>query len=112
MDTKNNKQFTTIFEFVKWGIVVWLLWPLLSFQAEKMPLWRMVFGVMLAVIFLGKMFYDFVLDNFKQKKEHYTITDLLMLVGFVALVAIIVGGVILIIGVFLATQIREAGEPS
>ena len=68
----------------------------------------MVFGVLLAVIFLGKMFYDFILDNFKQRKEHYTIVDLLMLVGFIAIIAVLIGGAILMLGLYVTSQMQEA----
>lgn len=96
-----------IFAIVKWGIALWLLWPLLLFQAGKMSLWRMVLGIMLIVIYVGKMFYDFVLDNFKARKERYTIVDLLLLVGFIAFVALIIGGTILLVGFYIVRQLQE-----
>ncbi|MBN1480430.1 hypothetical protein EH223_20445 [candidate division KSB1 bacterium] len=108
MTDRVKKLFSVIFEIVKWGIVLWLLWPLLSFQAERMSLWRVVLGVMLIVIYVGKMFYDFILGNFKRQKERYTVADLLLLVGAIAIIAIIIGGTILLVGFYVVTQLQEA----
>ena len=108
MSQKINKSFNYFLEIAKWGIVVWLLWPMLTFQAERMSVWRLVFGVMMAVIFVGKMFYDFILDNFKARRERYTIVDLLLLVGFIAIVAVLIGGTIVLVGLYLVTQMQEA----
>jgi uncharacterized membrane protein YcjF (UPF0283 family) len=105
---KKNKTLQHVLGIAKWVIVVWLLWPLLTLQAEKMSLWRMMLGIMLVVIYVGKMFYDFILDHFKQKKERYTVTDLLMLVVFIAIIAIIIGGTILLVGMLVMKQMQEA----
>ncbi|MBN1465209.1 hypothetical protein JXA02_05565 [candidate division KSB1 bacterium] len=104
---KKNKSFTYLFEIGKWAILVWLLWPLLTLQAAKMSLWRVVLGVLLAVIYFGKLFYDIVLDNFKQKKERYSVVDLLMLVAFIAVVALLIGGAVLLIGLYVMKQVQE-----
>ncbi len=107
-----NKSKTTLsailFEIAKWGVTVFLLWPLLSFQAQKMPLWRMVAGVMLLVINLGKIFYDIFLDNFKQKRERYSLIDLLMLILGVAAVAALIGGVVLLTALYISTRLQDA----
>jgi hypothetical protein len=107
MSKRQNRSFAFLFEVGKWGIVVWLLWPLLTFQAEKMSLWRLLLGIALAVIYIGKLFYDVLLDNFRQRKEQYTFKDLLTLIGFIVLIAILIGGAVLIIGFFVMTQLQE-----
>ena len=104
MNKAKNTISTIIFEFAKWGLVVYLLWPLLSFQAQRMPLWRMVIGIMLLVISLGKIFYDIFLDNYNQKKEQYELRDLLLFIFGVTIVAVIIGGVIMLIGLYVAQQ--------
>jgi predicted histidine transporter YuiF (NhaC family) len=101
---KKQTLTTIIFEIAKWGLAILLLWPLLSFDAERMPLWRMVFGVMLLVINFGKIFYDIFLDSFKAKKEQYAWTDLIMLILGVTVMAVIIGGAVLIIGLYVAQQ--------
>lgn len=111
MISRTKNTFLSIVELLKWGVVVWLLWPLLSFQTDKMTLWRMVLGVLLTVLFLGKMFYDFIIDNFKQRKERYTFTDFLLLAGFIAGIAVLIGGGILVIGLYISGQIRESTLP-
>ncbi len=111
MISRTKNAFATIVEFLKWAVVIWLMWPLLSFQSDKMTLWRMVLGVLLAVLFLGKMFYDFIIDNFKQRKERYTVVDFLILVGFIAGIAVLVGGGMLVFGLYLSGQIRESAAP-
>mgnify|MGYP006281297465 FL=1 len=107
MSQRKNRSFAILVEIGKWGIVVLLLWPLITFQAEKMSLWRLLLGIVLAVIYIGKLFYDILLDNFRQRKEQYTLKDLLTLVGFIVLVAILIGGAIVIIGFFIMTQLQE-----
>ena len=73
-----------------------------------MPLWRMVAGVMLLVINLGKIFYDIFLDNFKQKRERYSLIDLLMLILGVAAVAALIGGVVLLTALYISTRLQDA----
>ena len=107
MSKPKNKPLSYFLEIAKWLIPIWALWPLLTFQAEKMTLWRMMLGVLFTVIYLGKMFYDLLLDNFKQRKERYTIVDLLMLVGFITIVAVLIGGAILVVGMYVTTQFQE-----
>ena len=46
-------------------------------------------------------------DNFKQKKERYSFLDLLMLVGFIAIIALLIGGAILVVGFYVMTQMQE-----
>ena len=107
MSKQKNNLPSIIYEIGKWAIVVVLLWPLLTFHAEKMSLWRLLLGIALAVIYVGKLFYDVILDNFRQRKEQYKLTDLLLLIGFIVLVAIIIGGTIFIIAFYIMTQLRE-----
>jgi hypothetical protein len=109
MPAHNKSSILSFFDILKWGVVIWLMWPLLSFQMEKMTLWRMVFGVMFAVLFLGKMLYDALVDNFKQRKEHYTVIDFLVLVGFIAAIAVLIAGAILGIGLYVTSQFQESG---
>ncbi len=104
MNNRKIKLSAIIIEIAKWGLAVFLLWPLLTFQAQRMPLWRMVVGVMLLVLNMGKIFYDVFLDNFKQKKEQYALSDLLMLIFGVTIIAVIIGGVIVLVGLYVAQQ--------
>lgn len=112
MTKVGNKFLSYAFEAAKWGIVVWLLWPLLSFQGAKMPLWRMMAGVMLIVIYLGKTFYDIIINNFKQRKESYTVLDLLRLAGAIAIIAVIIGGAVVLIGFYVMTQYQQGTDPA
>ena len=104
MNNRKIKLSAIFIEIAKWGLAVFLLWPLLTFQAQRMPLWRMVVGVMLLVLNMGKIFYDVFLDNFKQKKEQYALSDLLMLIFGVTIIAVIIGGVIVLVGLYVAQQ--------
>jgi len=104
LNNSKSKLSTILVEIVKWGLAVFLLWPLLSMQAQRMPLWRMVLGVMLLVINIGKIFYDVFLDNFKQKKEQYALRDLFMLILGVTIMAVIIGGAVMLIGLYVAQQ--------
>ena len=110
MTNQTRKTLGYVFEIGKWAVVVALLWPMLTFQAERMSIWRMVLGILLLVIFIGKMFYDVIIDNYKQRKEHYTLLDLLLLVGAVTLIAIIIGGTLFLIGFYLIQQLGEANQ--
>ncbi len=104
MSFKKQTLTTIIFEIAKWGLAILLLWPLLSFDAQRMPLWRMVLGVMLLVINFGKIFYDIFLDSFKAKKKQYAWTDLFMLILGVTAMAVIIGGAVLLIGLYVMQQ--------
>ena len=101
MTNQTRKILAFVFEIGKWAVVVALLWPMISFQAERMSVWRMVLGILLLVIFIGKMFYDIIIDNYKRRKEQYTVLDLLLLVGAVSL---------FLIGFYLIQQLGEANQ--
>ena len=108
MKPQHRNRFAYLFEIGKWALVVFLLSPLITFQAERMSLWRMMLGILLLVVFIGKMFYDFIIDNYKQRKESYRFWDLLILVGAITLIAVIIGGVLLFVGIYLVQQFSEA----
>lgn len=100
---------TLIVEIVKWGAVIWLFWPLFSFQSERIAVWRMVCGVLLIVVYLGKMFYDVIINALQRQKERYTLGDFLGLVVTITLIAVIVGGVLVLLALYLINQM-QSGE--
>lgn len=88
----------TALEIGKWGMILWLLSPLRQASAGPILFGRVALGILLFIIFAGKLFYDAVLEGYLRKRRTSAREDLLSLVGIVLVVALVVGLVIFLVG--------------
>ncbi len=97
MNKRLKRRTGWILEILEWTLIIWLLLPLS--QALERPIYfpRILLGILLFVIFTGKMFYDAVI---KPPKENKT-KDLLSLLGAVVIMAVIVLAAVGFIGVLI-----------
>ncbi len=106
MENRVKKWFYRLLEFLKWAVIIWLLWPL-SQSLEKPPSFpRIMLGILLFVIFAGKQFYDSVLSSSYENKTR----DLLSLLGTVIVLAIIVLAAVAFLGLLIYRTISRDVE--
>lgn len=107
---KIKQACAIVWEVSKWALVVWLLLPLRNSMTEHVNFNRIILGILLFVIFGGKVFYDTVLDSFKKRPERKPIVDLVVMVASIAVIALIVGISIVFIGYFIFTGMQDSGD--
>jgi uncharacterized membrane protein len=107
------KEWRTIVpEIGKWLLVVWLLWPLGRPVPGKFTVLRIVLGVCLFVIFAGKVLYDVIIMDYVRQKRTSVKRDIFTLVAMVAIIALLVGLVLVLFGLFIAKWSASANPPS
>ncbi|MDZ7317057.1 MAG: hypothetical protein ONB24_13130 [candidate division KSB1 bacterium] len=109
MKSRPNSGFSLFLQIFQWGIAVWLLWPLFVLQADRMPLWRMMTGILLVVIGVGRLFYDSIFDFYKKRKEQQPLVALLSLIVTITLIAALVGGLLLLFVVYAVSRLNQSG---
>jgi len=77
-------------EILKWGLVVWLLWPLQNALSERVSFTRIAFGILLLVLFTGKLLYDTLLDPLLTGRRRESKLDWVTVIVVVLLLALVV----------------------
>jgi hypothetical protein len=103
-----KKVLLAIWEIVKWLFVIWLLLPIRKTAAEGIYFPRIVFGILLFVLFGGKIFYDSIFESYKKSPQKKPIIDVLGMIGIITVIAIIVGATMVFIGYFIYTGFEQA----
>lgn len=96
-----------LLEFVKWGTIIWLLLPLLEFETRKIREIRVFLGILLFIIFSGKMLYDLIIEGLIKRKNRSMGRDLLSMIGIVLFIALFASLLIGILGFLLAYYIQS-----
>jgi len=99
------------FEVLKWAFVLWLLWPVRNAVETTVDLSRIVLGVLLFIIFTGKIFYDTIIIGILRRRRVSAAEDILTLIGIVLVLAIIVGLLIFFAG-YLFLKVIEVSRSS
>ena len=108
MDKSSDKKlFRALVEIGKWALVFWLLLPIRGSLEARVDFSRVMLGVLLAILFIGKRLYDTVIDGFKKNRERSDIVDFLATVAIVILVALLVGAVLVFGGLFVFYSFQE-----
>jgi hypothetical protein len=98
-------------EFAKWILVIWLLFPITMVQEKVISFPRIMAGIMLFVVFSGKMFYDIMLKKRNRDNERSNAADLLAMIGMVVVISTIVGLFIVMIGFLVVSGMQQATAP-
>ncbi len=98
-------------EIAKWSLVLWLLYPLIWAQEKYVSFPRIMAGILLFVVFSGKMLYDMMISKRNHHQERSNAADLLATLAMVVVAALIVGLFVVIIGFALFGQMQEATAP-
>jgi len=100
-----------IVEAAKWGLVVYLLLPLHKAMSEQVNFTRIVIGILLFVVFSGKLFYDVILQKKRERVERSAAADLLSTIAIAVAIALVVGLVVLSIGMAVLSLMQQSTQP-
>jgi hypothetical protein len=95
----------------KWLLVAWLLYPLRGRMRLPIDFTRSALGILLFVIFAGKMFYDSVIWKQVTGRSRGTAADLLSLAAMVLIIAMLLAVTIFFIGLYIANLLRGEMRP-
>ena len=98
----------TLLEVGKWALIIWLIWPLREASSGPIMFGRVALGILLFVIFAGKLFYDTVIHDIIRQKRTTAKQDVVTLIGMVVGVAVIVGLVIAFVGFLIIEYLEMA----
>jgi hypothetical protein len=98
-------------EFAKWILVIWLLFPITMVQEKVISFPRIMAGIMLFIVFSGKMLYDIMLKKRNRDNERSNTADLLAMIGTVVVISAIVGLFIVMIGFLVVSGMQQATAP-
>ena len=110
MNRQRKKWIAAAVEIAHWGAIVLLLLPLFTVQSGRMPLWRMMLGVLLLVLAVGRLFYDYVLDIYKKQAQRSPLRSLAAMVLTITLIAVLIGGLLLMFAFYAVSQLQQGGE--
>ena len=101
----------TVLEVAKWALVLWLLWPIRQHAGGSTAFTRVVIGVVLFIIFAGKLFYDTVIMGMIQQRRTSVKQDVVTLIGMTLVAAVLVGLLLFFLGFFVIELIRMSSSP-
>mgnify|MGYP006307720431 CR=1 FL=1 len=104
----NSKIKAVFAEILKWGIVIFGLWPVMfSDLPRRSDLPLVLLGVVALVIIIGKMFYDALMDRSRDRSNNW---DLLRVLGVVILIAVLIGGAMLFLIHYISLSMQNMNE--
>ena len=106
-----QKIFRYVLEIGRWVVVVYLLYPLRRRMYFPLEFVRSALGILLLVLFSGKLLYDRVLWKSWVNPSRDLGRDLLTTAISIALVGLVVAAAIFFIGLYLANLLQEMGDP-
>jgi hypothetical protein len=98
---------STLFEVIKWLVVLWLLWPIRKANVAPVEFSRVVIGVLLFIIFAGKLFFDTVVMSIIRQRRVSAKREVVTLIGIVLVLGLVVGLLILFGGYLLLEMSKD-----
>jgi hypothetical protein len=95
----------------KWLLVAWLLSPLRGRMHLAIDFTRSALGILLFLIFAGKMFYDSVIWKQVTGRSRGTAADLLSLAAMVLIIAMLVAVTVFFIGLYITNLLPGQMRP-
>ena len=100
---QRNKTARTIVGVAKWLLVAWLLYPLRRRIHLPIDFTRSALGILLFIIFAGKMFYDSVVWAQVTGRSREGWQDLVSLAAMVLIIAMLLAVTIFFIGLYIVS---------
>ena len=101
---------TLAIESLKWGFVLWCISPLITVIDQPTQFYRVLLGILLFIVFSGKLFYDVIISEFVRQKRNSVTKDLLMMLGMIGFILFFIGMIVLMI-VVAVMQLTAAPDP-
>jgi hypothetical protein len=102
-DLHGSKGIRYVLEIAKWLLVSWLLYPLRRRMHLPIDFTRSALGILLFVIFAGKMFYDSVIWKQVSGTSRDSLRDLLSVAAMALIIAMLVAVTIFFIGLYIVS---------
>ncbi len=102
-----GKVYPILLEIGKWGLVVWLVWPLAQATRTPVEFGRIALGVALFVVFAGKLLYDEVCFPMQRRRAEGVGRDFVAMLAMVVVIALVVGLLVLFILLFVVNYMRS-----
>lgn len=102
--------FSYLREIAKWAFVLWLFLPLMHSYEVTIDFGRVALGIVLFVIFSGKLLYDVVFFPHQQQSENAPGKDILSMIGIVSGIALLVFLLVFFIALFVVNYMSETVE--
>ncbi|MFQ6113442.1 MAG: hypothetical protein ACE5NG_05050 [bacterium] len=96
-----KSSFNYLKEIAKWALVLWLFLPLRHALEGPVEFVRVAVGIVLFVIFSGKLLYDVVFFPRQHRAESSAGKDLLSMIGIVAGMALLVFMLVFFVALFV-----------
>ncbi len=113
-DRKRNarwKEFGgTVLQILKWALVLWCLWPLARFSEGSIQFARVLLGILLFILFSGKLLYDTVIMDYVRQRRTTLKQDIAQFLGMLLAVGLIVGLVLMMIAAFIIESSKPSGN--
>jgi hypothetical protein len=104
---RRNQTVRSVLWGAKWLLVAWLLYPLRRRMNLPMDFTRSALGILLFVIFAGKMLYDSVIWKQVTGRSRDSLGDLLSLAVMVAIIAVLLAVTIFFIGLYVVSFLQR-----
>ena len=101
----------TFREIAKWLIVLWLMSPLALTMRGPVDFSRVALGILLFIIFTGKLLFDSIIAPLKTRTERSAAQDVIMMIGAVTAVSLAVTMMILLVGVYVMKLMASQNQP-
>ena len=98
-------------EIGKWVLVLWLLWPVRHAINGPVDFSRVVLGILLFVIFAGKLFYDTIIMDILKQRRTSVKQDVLSMIGIVLVLSLVVGLLLFFVGFVIIELYRSSNQP-
>ncbi|MDZ7266052.1 MAG: hypothetical protein ONB48_01795 [candidate division KSB1 bacterium] len=102
---------TLLLELAKWALVLWLLSPLAVAMHGPVDFTRVALGILLFILFTGKMLYDTIIAPARTRAERSPLQDVLAMIGAITVIALVVGMVLLLVGLYIMKLIASRTPP-
>lgn len=103
-----SRFYLYFLEVSKWAVIIWLLLPLKNALHGPAEFGRIALGVVLFVVFSGKLLYDAVFFPRQHKKASPAGKDLLSMLGIVVGIALIVSVLVFFVAVFVIESMNTS----
>ncbi len=99
-----NDRVKIALEILKWSFVIWLLWPLSRLSQEEglNQITRVLLGILLFIIFTGKVFYDTVIMGWIKQRRTSLKQDAILLLGIILVLCLMLGLVVFLFSLYLS----------
>jgi hypothetical protein len=99
----------TALEIGKWLLILWLLLPIRDATSGPVDFTRVLLGILLFIIFAGKMLYDTIIMGVLKQRRASAKQDFFALIGIVAGLSLLVGLLLVLVG-FAIIQLYKSSN--